>query len=76
MFLLSTDPAVGPCTHAHPRDGLCALHPSRIYVSVKHAFRGRCYRNAHEFVNIYCVLDNVFVQMYLGMNPVQGVCSV
>ena len=62
-----------------PRDGLCALSVHctlvELYVSVKHAFRGRYYQNANEFVNIYCVLDNVFVQIYLGMNPVQGVCS-
>ena len=72
---LNTDLPAGPCTHACP--GMASVHCTlvELHVSVKHAFRGRCYRNANEFVNIYCVLDNVFVQMYLGMNPVQGACS-
>ncbi len=46
-----------------------------LYVYIKHAFRGRCYRIANKFVTIYCALHNVFVQMYFCMNPVQGVCS-
>ncbi len=72
---LSTDPPAGPCTHAHP--GMASVHCTlvELYVSVKHAFRGRCYRNANKFVTIYCAPHNVFVQMYLCMNPVQRVCS-
>ncbi len=46
-----------------------------LYVYIKHAFRGRCYRIANEFVTIYCALHNVFVQMYFCVNPVQRVCS-
>ncbi len=75
VFIWSTDSAVRPCTHARPR--MACVHSTlvELYISVKHAFRGRCYQNANEYVTIYCALHNVFVQMYLCMNPVQGVCS-
>ncbi len=66
VLLLGTDPAAGPHRHAHlGMASVASVHCTLIelYVSVKHAFRGTCYRNANEFVNIYCALDNVFVQM-------------
>ncbi len=72
---LSTDPPADTCTYACP--GHASVHCTLIelYVYVKHAFGGKSYRVANEFVTIYCALHNVFVQMYFCMNPVQGVCS-
>ncbi len=63
VLLLGTDPATGPCRHARPR--MASVHCTlvELYVSVKHAFRGTCYQNANEFMNIYCALDNVFVEL-------------
>ncbi len=76
MIILGTDPAAGPCRHARPgMASMASVHCTLIelYVSVKHAFPGICYQYPIKFVNIYCALDNVFVQLCLVMNHVHGV---
>ncbi len=76
VFIWSTDLAVGPSTHAHPRKASVYCTLVELYISVQDAIRGRLQWNANKFVNIQCVHHNVFVQSYSGMKPVQGVISV